>query len=190
MPAIARSGWPALAGWLERDKLTSLQISCVERLFCDVGLGEVPPGSNDSPRIRRYLARAGTDPRQPWCAAQYGAAVQDVGGKVPQGYASCDAWVRWATERGIWLARDDFRALSIARRQFYIGGAVLYGSGDPRTKTWDATHIGGMVRLDGSYSCTIEGNTTFGDFTVNGVICALRSIDWRHVLGVIPLVPA
>lgn len=190
MPAIARVGWPAQAGWLERDKLTPLQVAMVERLFCDLGLAETPPGSNDSPRIRRYLARAGTEPHQPWCAAQYGACVADVGGKVPTGYASCDAWVKYAKERGLWVPRDTFRGLSIAARQAYIGGAVLYGSGDPRTTSWDATHIGGLVRADGSYTNSIEGNVTFGDFTVNGVICAMRSVDWRHVLGVMPLVPA
>ena len=35
----------------------------------EIGVMEEPPGSNDGPRVREYLASAGIHDPEPWCAS-------------------------------------------------------------------------------------------------------------------------
>jgi hypothetical protein len=70
----------------------------------EVGQAEMPPGSNDSPRIAQYrAATAGAPGPGPWCAyftswacLQAGVPVGDHG----EGFGSVDALYAWAQRSG------------------------------------------------------------------------------------------
>jgi hypothetical protein len=119
-----------------------LQIAAAE-----VGQGEQPPGSNDSPRIAQYrMATAGSGVG-PWCAYFASWAAQQAGvplGEVGQGFGSVDAVAGWAQRTGRWTA---------------AAPGVLPQPGD--LIVWGASHIGIVesVGPDGSIN-TIEGNSS------------------------------
>src|SRR5690349_9723246 len=96
----AAQEWPNDAGWLvPGENCTKLGYAVVLRAFKDVGIREVPPGSNRGVRIERYLRRANvpesliTSGKGWWCASQTGAVLLDCGVPVPADYGSCDAWL-------------------------------------------------------------------------------------------------
>jgi hypothetical protein len=73
----------------------------------EVGQAEMPPGSNDSPRIAEYRSAttgAGVGPWcayfTSWCARQAGVPVGDAG----EGFGSVDALYAWAQRSGKALA--------------------------------------------------------------------------------------
>jgi hypothetical protein len=165
--AIPAREWKRQAGWLTPDNSTPLGRNIVERAFRDVGILEVPLGSNRGVRIDEYLRRAGvpesliTSGKGWWCAAWAGAMFADAGAKVPRDYASCDSW------------------LPFVQPEPMIGAAILYGV------RGNAHHIGIVVRLDTDV-LTIEGNRAFaGTASNNGVAVELGPLARRDVLGYI-----
>jgi hypothetical protein len=167
----APQDWPRTGGWLVvGETVSAIGWSIVSRAFADVGIREVPPGSNRGTRIERYLRRAGVPEdvikagKGYWCAAFVGAVYADCGLPVPAGYASCDAWIPY-------LSPD-------AR----VGSAVLYGL--RKAGGLDAHHVGIVVRLNPID--TIEGNRAFAGTTSNdGVACDYGPMLRRDVLGYI-----
>jgi hypothetical protein len=161
---------PPLARWLPRDT-PALQRRIVERALADVGILEMPPGSNRSGVIDEYNTRAGVPPGSFWCASAVGAWWKDAGSEVPPGYASCDAWLRWGEARGL---LDPVPS---------PGAAVLYG------RPGDASHIGVVVRVT-PILLSVEGNTTLGgEFNRNGIAVDLKAVATARVLGYVrPLV--
>lgn len=164
MPIVnADASWPAAAGWILNTAPLSVQ-NVVRRGLRDVGILEMPPGSNRSGRIDAYNLRAGVPVGSYWCAAAVGAWWQDAGLKVPPWYASCDNWLHWAHETGRWVPKGHNPPL---------GGAVLYG-----TDT-DAKHIGLIIRVS-PLILSLEGNTTVegAAFSAsrNGVAVSLKEV--------------
>lgn len=158
---------PELARWLSRDT-PALARAIVQRALTDVGVVEMPPGSNRSGVIDEYNLRAGVPPGSYWCASAVGAWWKDCGAEVPPGYASCDAWLRW---RG---------GLSPVPTP---GAAVLYG------RPGDATHIGVVVRVT-PVLLSVEGNTTLGgEFNRNGIAVDLKPVATGRVLGYVHPIP-
>ena len=110
----------------------------------EVGVAEVPPGSNDGPRIADYRsAVAGAAPGEPWCAyfvswaaAQAGTPLGDSG----QGLGSVAEITDWAQQTGRYLP---------AGSTPQPGDLMLFGD----------QHVGVVesVNPDGSLT-TIEGN--------------------------------
>jgi hypothetical protein len=70
----------------------------------EVGQAEMPPGSNDSPRIAQYrAATAGAPGPGPWCAYFTSWACRQAGvpvGDHGEGFGSVDALYAWAQRSG------------------------------------------------------------------------------------------
>ena len=71
-----------IAEWLD-DTVPALDQAIVRRAMCDIGIVEMPPGSNRSPRIDEYVAAVGSPVGSRWCAAAV-AAWRRGGGSAVQ----------------------------------------------------------------------------------------------------------
>ncbi len=165
MPLMKKApeSWPALAGWLSVQNSTDLQRAIVYRAMQDVGILEVPLGSNRGTRIDRYTKRAGSPLGSWWCAIFIGAVLADCGVMIPEGYPSTDAWIPFLTDTPT------------------IGSAIVYGLTKNGKK--DAHHIGLVVRLE-PMILTIEGNRSFaGTASNNGVAVDIGPLNRRDILG-------
>lgn len=162
---IAASMIPsASAPWLEASVPAHSQ-RIVRRALADVGLLEMPPGSNRSPRIDGYLCAVGSPVGSSWCAAAVAAWWRESGVPVPIADAGrCAVWESWAHRTGAW---------SDVPRE---GSAVIYGAGDI------AVHMGVVVRL-APLLLSVEGNTTLTGFGVNGVAVTLKEVARDRVRG-------
>jgi hypothetical protein len=116
--------------------------ACANRLIRtalhEVGVREIPDGSNDGPRVHQYQAVTGAF-RAPWCASfdQWVAKTAGYGT-----FADDSAYVPYIHDyayRHAWL-----RAIPIP------GALVMFGS--------DFHHIGIVVRIDAAGVQTVEGN--------------------------------
>jgi hypothetical protein len=156
-----------LAEWLS-DDVPELERAIVRRAMCDIGIVEMPPGSNRSPRIDEYVAAVGSPVGSRWCAAAVAAWWRECGAGVPAANGgSCDAWMRWSKGSDAWT--DNPRG----------GSAVVYG------RNGIAVHIGVVVRTEPEL-LSVEGNTSIaGNFDPNGVAVTLKEIALSRVLGYI-----
>lgn len=157
----------ALAAWLD-GTASALECAIVRRAMCDIGILEMPPGSNRSERIDEYVAAVGSPPGSRWCAAALAAWWRECGAMTPAHDAgSCNAWLVWANQR------------KIVSRVPRPGSAVVYGSGGL------ASHIGVIVRVT-PLLLSVEANTSIaGDFSAEGVGVTLKQISEARVLGYI-----
>lgn len=152
------------AAWLDTS-VSALAQRIVRRALLDVGIVEMPPASNRSPRIDMYVGAVGSPLGSRWCAAAVAAWWRDAGALVPPREAgSCDAWHAWAMQNTRWRTAPE------------PGHAVLFGVG---TK---AVHIGVVVRVT-PLVLSVEGNTSLGTFDPNGVAIALKQVNAQRVLG-------
>lgn len=167
------SHWPAECGFIDPATVTPLQLRIVRRAMRDVGLCEIPKGSNRSPRIDRYLRESGVPEsvirsgRGYWCAASCGAVYRDAGAAVPLAYAACQNWLNWGLRNGH-LKKDPT-----------VGAVVLYGSGNT------SHHCGIVLRIDNGYLLSIESNTSLNGYSREGLLCGLKEIAVPNVLGYI-----
>ena len=112
----------------------------------EVGQAEMPPGSNNSPRIAMYRgATAGAIPGAPWCAYFVSWAARQGGvplGDQGQGFGSVDAVWAWAQRTG--------RAMPASAGPPAPGDLIVWNE-----------HIGIVesVLPDGSIQ-TVEGNSS------------------------------
>lgn len=180
----------SLAPWLAGDVVPEAR-AVIQRALMDIGICEMPPGSNRSGRIDEYLRAVYTPEslitsgKGYWCAAatsawwREGSLVGMVPYRAPAlplkvGSASCDVWMSWAIRTGRFVR--DIPAL---------GSLVLYG------KPGDAQHIGLVVRTS-PLILSVEGNTTvegaaFGA-SREGVAVSLKEVTSKDpVLGYIHL---
>ena len=154
----------ASAPWLDASVPARAQ-RIVRRALADVGLLEMPPGSNRSPRIDEYLRAVGSPIGSRWCAAAVAAWWRDAGVRVPSTDAgSCAIWERWGRDRGVWRAEPS------------VGCAVLYGSGDV------AVHMGVIARV-APLLLSVEGNTTLTGFGADGEAVTLKQVALHRVRG-------
>lgn len=171
LPRVPKEQWPKEAGYIARANEEVLRVLIVERAFRDIGICEVPPGSNRSGRIDAYLRAAHVPEsliqsgRGYWCAAWAGRVWYEAGALVPPNYADCDEWVKFGKARGLW------------RKEPCVGAAVLYGI------PGDASHIGLIIRSDRHYLLNIEGNTGANGYSRNGVMCDMKPVEKTRVLG-------
>jgi hypothetical protein len=157
----------APAAWLDEAE-PALERAIVSRAICDVGIVEMPPGSNRSQRIDEYVAAVCSPPGSRWCAAALAAWWRECGAMTPARDAgSCNAWLAWAIQR---------KTFSRVPRP---GRAVIYGSGG------SASHIGVIVRVT-PLLLSVEANTSVaGGFDADGVAVALKQVSVSRVLGYI-----
>jgi hypothetical protein len=155
-----------LAPWLPNG-LPALNAAIVRRAMLDLGICEMPPGSNRSGRIDEYnlLARAAIGSY--WCASALRAWWGEAGASYPgTGAASCDVWMEWAKKTKRW-SPDPIE-----------GAAVVYGT------LTDADHIGCVVRIS-PLMLSVEGNTSLNAYDRNGVAVDLKQVNEKRLLGFI-----
>lgn len=176
IPALA---WPRELGWLVvGENCTELGFKICQRAMCDVGLLEIPNGSNRSTRIDAMTKRAGLNPPVWWCAVQVGAIFADCGSLIPTGYALTDNWLPFVVD-GKWNAKPQ------------PGDAVIYGlrRAGPVVNWGDAHHIGIIVRVPEKergqlLTLTVEGNRGFaGTATNNGIGTDIGPMVRGDILG-------
>jgi hypothetical protein len=157
----------ALAAWLG-DSVSPMEQAIVRRAMCDIGIVEMPPESNRSPRIDDYVRAVGSPPGSRWCAAALAAWWRECGAAIPMADAgSCNEWMAWSKRAETWTDRP--RA----------GSAVVYGSNGA------AVHIGVIVRTE-PVLLSVEGNTSIGGgMDLHGIAVALKQVGTSRVLGYI-----
>jgi len=155
------------AAWLD-GAVPALAQAIVRRAMCDIGIVEMPPGSNRSRRIDEYVAAVGSPPGSRWCAAAVAAWWRDCGAQIPPANAgSCNSWVAWSRQLKSWSS------IPVA------GSAVVYGSNGI------ATHIGVVVRVTPRL-LSVEGNTSLaGNSNPDGIAVAIKQVAASRVLGYI-----
>lgn len=162
-----------LAPWLS-DALPAIQQALVRRAMCDLGICEMPPGSNRSPTIDRYLTAVGSPLGSPWCAAAAAAWCREAGAlSPPLNAGSCAAWHRWALEHSVFTDTPQ------------EGYLVLYDFAGVK----EADHIGVVVRLD-PVRLTVEGNTSLSGYSREGLLVDLKPLNTNAVLGYVQTVAA
>lgn len=160
----------SLAAWAP-SSLPPVNLAIAKRALLDIGICEIPPGSNRSGRIDEYLMACGSPVGQPWCAAAVAAWWRESGAATPSRLpASCDAWRDWAQATGRWSTEP------------IIGAAVVYGTAS------DANHIGVVVRTS-PLLLSVEGNTALMGFSRNGVLVDLKAVNLERLLGYVHPVP-
>lgn len=171
---VKREDWPREIGWLvPGENCTELGFRIALRAWKDIGIVEVPLGSNRGTRIDRYAQRAGSPLGSWWCAIWAGAVFADAGALVPKGYPLTDNWLPHITDKPV------------------IGAAVLYGlrKRGPVRSDMDAHHIGIVVRLD-PLMLTVEGNRGYAGTTNNGVAVDIGPVTRKDILGYMHPTPA
>lgn len=147
------------------------RVTCVQYAIDQLGIAEMPIGSNRSPTIDRWNGAVGAPMASPWCAsfasACWGAAHATFAS------ASCEAWHQWG------VAKNLFRhALAGA----VPGDLVLFA-----LEGGAADHCGICVRSDNGLLLTVEGNSNT-DGSREGYFVVLRDESASpHALGYVSL---
>lgn len=179
LKTFQKEEWPPLAGWLiPKVNCSELGRRIVERAFRDVGILEVPNGSNRGTRLDRMNARAGVPLGSWWCAVWAGLVWADAGAQVPQSFPGTDYWLPYVKEG---------REKAIPEP----GDAIVYGlkRKGPVVPWGDAHHIGVVVRVADPASgqhlmLTVEGNRSYaGTTSNNGISVDIGPVVRRDILG-------
>jgi hypothetical protein len=81
----------SLCAWAPAD-IPALNLAVAKRALLDIGICEIPPGSNRSGRIDEYVTATGAPLGSFWCAAAVSAWFREAGAGIPpSSSASCDA---------------------------------------------------------------------------------------------------
>lgn len=154
----------ALCAWAP-SSTPPVALAVAKRALLDIGICEMPPGSNRSQRIDEYVTAVGSPLASFWCAAAVAAWFREAGARTPPSSGgSCDVWMGWAKREGLWQPNPA------------IGAAVVYG------KPTDASHIGVVVRVE-PLLLSVEGNTALDAYSRNGVAVDLKLVNRPRVLG-------
>lgn len=138
-------GSSSLLGLSPTSTASSPGIAAIEAARTQIGQGEMPPGSNESPRITEYRSAVQGAVVGPWCAdfaswcaAQAGAPLGDNG----EGFQSVSALWSWAESSG--------RAVPAASGTPEAGDLIV----------WGGEHVGLIESVDPDGTIhTIEGNS-------------------------------
>lgn len=145
--------FPRPCPWLPSD-LSPLQAKIVRTAHADIGICEIPPGSNRSTIIDEYMRLVGSPvPADPhargmsWCAAALSAWYSEAGAKIPaEAAGAVQTWITFAQKNGLWLSYSETPE---------PGFAIVYGTRAPD----EGHHIGVVGRVT-PWIETIEGNTS------------------------------
>ena len=143
--------------------------------LANIGVCEVPPGSNRGPEIDAWCREFGSPLGSYWCALAVAKARKAGGLWIPsQEVGACNEWLFEASRAGLTSGAPQ------------PGSAVLYGNGalvsDGSYKgQLDAVHIGLVLRVSPAL-LAIEGNTTLNGESRNGWIQTLKAVDRSRVL--------
>lgn len=185
-----------VGAWLAPALTDPLRLRIVERAGVDVLLLETPRGSNRGTRIDEYNRAAGVPEslilagKAYYCGSTLAAWWRESGAETPGKYRdpSCDEWVKFAIRTGTWHPKGSYRP--------QVGDAVVYGKASPQGpvqlpdgRRVDAVHIGAVVRTDEGL-WAMEGNTSGGLFSRDGIGMFPKEVDLSRVLGFIEPRPA
>ncbi|HVW47587.1 MAG TPA: CHAP domain-containing protein [Solirubrobacterales bacterium] len=139
-------GTSPLLGLGQTSTAASPGLAAVEAARTQIGQAEMPPGSNDSPRIAEYRGAVQGAVVGPWCAdfaswcaAQAGAPLGENG----EGFQSVSALWSWAEASG--------RAVPAASGTPEAGDLIV----------WGGEHVGLIESVDPDGTIhTIEGNSS------------------------------
>lgn len=143
----------------------------------DIGKKEdpLPPGKpeNSGQYVLGLLKGVGINGPAYWCAAFVSSIYKKAGAASPNS-AGCDEWRAWAKRKSLWTLTPS------------VGAAILYGS------EADAHHIGIVESFDKASGIitTIEGNTSGGGFSRNGVGTFRKKTTLRKALGFVKPIEA
>lgn len=178
-PAIPRTMWPKFAAWAATS-VPQLNRAIIERAIRDIGICEIPPGSNRSPRIDNYVKASGSPLGSYWCACWATAMWEDCGAKLPpHSRGSCDVLRDFAESEGLWHQTPIEGALVIYGRKDTDGSWKLLENGKP-----DAAHVGIIIRAL-PYLISLEGNAAWSGYSTNGQAVVCKKVEMDRVLGYI-----
>lgn len=155
----------------------ALAVLACARADLEAGVREQPPGSNNGPEIRAYLAGVGVPPPAAWCAAaatawlRRGAQSLGLAAPVP-GSAGALALAGQFERNGLWVPAK-------LAPQAAAPGWLVFWRRPPGA--WQG-HVGVLeeVCADGAKFCSIEGNS--GPQS-DRVARMERRFDDPHLLG-------
>jgi hypothetical protein len=141
---------------------TALQQQVLQEASSQVGVNEVPLGSNRGPQVDQYLRSVGLDPAAgsfPWCAAfvyfcfQQAAAQLTVANPAIKDAGVLDCWNKAGQ-----AAIHRIAASEAAHSPALVNPGMVFV-----LKTGAATgHMGLIEKIEGELLTTIEGNTNLG----------------------------
>jgi hypothetical protein len=164
-----------VARWLPFE-LSELRLGIISAAFSDLGVLEIPPGSNRGPEIDDYNRAGGSPVGSYWCANAAAHWCRSAGAVTPGPGrdGSCDEWVRMAKRLGTWREKSAYTPEP--------GDLILYGA------PGDANHMGLIVRSE-PYLLSIEGNRSWGGFSRNGECVDLNRAEISRALGFVVPTP-
>ncbi len=153
----------------EQPAATSVQTKIVECAFDRIGIREDPKKNNAGKEVERMLAQVGFGPGYNWCAAeQYDIMVcADVDMPPPaKQYAWTPSW--FIDKKVVWTQGN--RSMQEVKVGDHVG---IYFPSKKRI-----AHIGVIIRIEGRWLITQEGNTNAaGSRDGGGVEVHRRRID-------------
>lgn len=142
----------------------------------ELGVTEVPRGSNSGPRVNQYLASAGLGPGYPWCMAFLNWCFRQAGLDLEHpNEASVGFFEAWASDKG------------------YLVGVPMRG--DVICYRFDSDnwpdHVGIVERVYPGSVDAIEGNTAVGNDANGGMVMrrgrGLSRAKFARIPGSIPV---
>ncbi|HEY2477628.1 MAG TPA: CHAP domain-containing protein [Solirubrobacterales bacterium] len=145
-PGASPVGVSSTASLLGAGESSSAALTAVAAARTQVGQAEMPPGSNESPRITEYRSAVQGAVVGPWCAdfASWCAAQAGIPlGENGEGFQSVGALWEWAQRSG--------RAIPASEGSPQPGDLIVWGS----------EHVGIVESVDPDGTIhTIEGNSS------------------------------
>ena len=135
----------------------SLRAEVLKVAAAEVGVREIPLGSNTGPRVNQYLDAVGVAPGQPWCMAfvfwcfKQAAAARGVSNPVPRNGSVIHCWQLAQSQPGTNVVPAEKAnadpSLVLPGMVFFIDTGAEHG------------HAGFVVDVVVGTLVTIEGNT-------------------------------
>jgi hypothetical protein len=153
-----------------KEELLNIGLKIVKFAKIDIGTTEspLPPNKpeNSGARVLEMLRNTGINGPAYWCAAAVTTWYKSAGARYPKpGSASCDVWMSWAKKNNLFSTSP------------VVGAAILYGT------SADAHHIGIVEKIENGIITTIEGNTSGGGFSRNGVGVFRKTPNKKGIVG-------
>lgn len=119
----------------------------------NVGVAEIPPGSNFGKYVQIYLASVGLSKPAPWCAAFVSYRLMESGRELKTPWvhhtgAYVPNWVNWAKANNLWVEMGS--GIQVERGDLVCYYEALRG---------ECHHIGFVRDLWSDGIDTVEGNT-------------------------------
>ena len=123
--------------------MTTIADRIIEIARAELGVTEVPPGSNTGPRVKQYQS------------------TTSLASTIPTGWAWCDAFYRWLQEQAGVPAElnvgsaSTFVTCQLAKARGWLRSTPAIGAGI----IWCGVHVGTVVGIGEGVVYTIEGNS-------------------------------